>query len=899
MSRPSFSVIGARQHNLKNVSCELPKEQLVVITGPSGAGKSSLLFDTIHAEAHRRYVEFLPSSLRRAVSQMARPDVDEIIGLTPTVAMRQGIVSPQPKATVGTVTETLDYFRVLFARAAVARCPIGHHPLHASSAQQMVAHLAALPVGTRISLMTPIASRASAAEVIHAIDSLRERGFSRVSLNGVTSSLDELDSTKLPGSSSLHLVVDRVAIKEGITSRLTDSVELALRQNLPVLIADLHDGRVLEFSEGLYCSEHDCQLPRLTPALFSHTAEGRCRTCGGLGYHDTLDRAKVVPNANLTLRQGALAVFGQPGTVSSSILLDRLLDLVRLDPDLPWQRLNVGSELWSAVSAVLDGEDVDALSGALTPGELSNFHTRATCTACRGTRLGPHAEHFTLNGKTFSHYCSLPIVDLRAALATDALRERHDWTALASLVDVIQRKLEALERLGLWHLTLDTAIARLSSGETHRTRLSCLLGMALSGVTFVVDEPTLGLHPTDARLVVDALANLARQGSSVVAVEHSRAFIEAADWLVDMGPGAGQLGGAILATGTPNQLADATTSVTGPYLFGRRRVCTAPARKHAPTLWLELTGARAGNLKSIDVRLPKQRLTAITGRSGAGKTSLLMSALLPSVRAVAQHGSLPPDICDGLQGSDFTRVVTFDQSALGKTPRSTPATYTGLWDAVRELFAALPESRAKGYKAARFSYNTKGGRCETCKGEGVIRTELEVLADVVLPCPECDGARFNNETLQPKFKGHSVADVLALTVDAAQRLLAHLPKVNPLLLQLQRVGLGYLTLGQPCGTLSGGEAQRVRLAVELSRRGEGPFLYLFDEPTSGLHFSDIGRVFDALVALSDEGHTVVIAEPNPEVASATDWVIELGPGAGPAGGQIVFSGPPVTWGQID
>lgn len=576
-------------------------------------------------------------------------------------------------------------------------------------------------------------------------------------------------------------------------------------------------------------------------------------------------------------------------------MLDELLAVTRLSPDVAFSELTLPDDFWERLHEVAFAERPEALPGGLTQPQLADLSRREVCPSCQGSRLGAHRSHFLLAGLTFVEFCALPASEVRARLSSLAEVLPEQFEALAPLVEVIARKLGALLELGLDYLPLNAAMSALSTGETHRVRLSCLLGATLANVLYVVDEPTLGLHPKDAQLVQSALRRLTREGNSVLAVEHSRPFIEAADLVVDMGPGAGQDGGRILAQAAPSSLASDPTSVTGPFLFGKTTVCTRRARLAAPAAWLDVGGASAGNLTGFDLRLPKGRLTAVTGRSGAGKTSLLMRVLLPSVRALLQRGAPPKGTCTSIDGADFTRVITFDQSPLGQSTRSTPATYCGIWDHLRELFASLPESRAKGFKAGRFSFNTKGGRCEVCKGEGVVRTELALLADVLIACNECGGSRFNRETLLPRFRGHNIAEVLDLAVSDAQRLFAHLPKVAGVLSELSRVGLGYLRLGQPSVTLSGGEAQRVRLATELARRGDGTCLYLFDEPTSGLHFTDTTKVFDAMTALCDEGHTVVIAEPNPDVAMAADWVVELGPHAAQNGGRLLYCGASENW----
>lgn len=893
MTHPTLSVIGARQHNLKNVTCELPREKLVVITGPSGSGKSSLAFDTIHAEAYRRYVEFLPSTVRRSLHHLSRPEVDEITGLSPSVAMRQGFVSPSPRATVGTITETSDYLRVLFARCATAHCPVAGHPLHSHTAQSVVRELEAQPPGTKMTLLAPLASDAPPQRVTDALMSLKADGFARVSLNGVAALIDEIDTSTLAAQSSLDLIVDRLIAKPGSTSRIADSVELALRRGNGVMLVDFHDGRVVSFSETFYCHEHRAQVPSLEPNLFSHLSpEGACPRCNGRGFLDVLVPDRVVPNPALTLRQGALAVFGVPGSVGYALFLNKLSKLTGVDTDTPWHALAMPGDFWEVVEQTLRDEEGELLDGALTSRERASFYEQGTCPTCNGTRLGAHRNWFTLDAQRFSDVAGMRLNELATWLERLAERASDMHHAATPLLDVLSRKVAALTELGLGYLSLNTPLQQVASGELQRIRLSCMLGTALSSVLYVIDEPTVGLHPNDAALVVGALRRLTIQGNSVVAVDHSRTLIEAADWLVDLGPGAGRQGGQLLAVGPPDALARNPESVTGRYLSSRPQLAQSPLA--APRSWLEVNGVRCANL-NLSVKLPKQRLTAVTGRSGAGKTSLLMGALLPAARAIAQRGAPPPSLCDTVAGADFARVITFDQSSLGASLRSTPATYTGVWDVIRELFATLPEARTRGFKAGRFSFNIKGGRCEHCKGEGALRAGLELMADVLLTCPECNGTRFNQETLLPKFRGLSVADVLALNVDDAQRLFAHLPKINRVLLSLQRLGLGYLTLGQPSSTLSGGEAQRVRFALELSKQGDGTFLYLFDEPTMGLHFSDLPNVVESLFSLRDAGHTVVVAEHNPDIVSIADWVVELGPGAGEHGGTVCFSGPREEW----
>lgn len=923
-----LTVTGARQHNLKNISCEIPRDRLVAFTGPSGSGKSSLAFDTIYAEAQRLYLEALPAAARRGTDHLPRPELDEITGLSPAIALRQALPTRNPRSTVGTVTEIADYLRVLFARGAQAHCPVGGESLRAYSAQQMVDKLEAQPVGTRLTLLAPLHRRAPIEELRSTVQQLRESGYVRVRYNGVTELIEELQIPEHAEMGDLDLVVDRLVLREGLRTRLSDSVELALREGRGTIAVDTMDGTTPQtYSETLHCAQHQQTLPKPEPALFSfNTRLGACPACTGLGVQQELVSERLVPNGALSLRQGALAPLGRPGSLAYAAMLDELVRATGVDPDVPWTRLPTGVQqqiiggdepivrakgskprarspvrsyagLKQLLSQFLEQDAADEpLEGALSPSELSSFFRSVPCRTCDATRLTPNAQHFRFGGHTYAELSSLPIATLASELSDPQLAPHlstSERTLLHPLIRSITSRARFLVDVGLGYLSLSSALSRLSTGEARRLMLASQLGAPLVGVLYVLDEPSLGLHPGDLEPIRRALQELVARGNSVFIVEHERSLILAADWVLDMGPGAGTHGGTLVAEGSIADLRQQVDSVTAPFLDGRKTLTRPGSATHAPSSWLRVMGARAGNLKNVDVAFPEARVTAVTGVSGSGKSSLVIETLLPALRAALRGSPPPSELCDAVQGAEgVTRVVALDQNPLGRSARSNPATYTGLMTLLRELFAALPESRTRGFRASRFSFNIKGGRCETCKGEGVQRLEFQLLADVSVPCPDCNGTRFNRETLEPRYKGLNIAEILALTVDQATALFVSMHRILAKLVQLQRVGLGYLQLGQAAPTLSGGEAQRVRLAAELSRSGLGHTLYLLDEATAGLHFQDVQVVCDALFALRDEGHTLILVEHNMDVVRLVDWVIDLGPGAGEAGGSLLHAGTP-------
>ncbi len=940
-------VRGARQHNLKNVSVSLPRDRLVVITGPSGSGKSSLAFDTIYAEGQRRYVESLSAYARQFLEQLAKPDVESIEGLSPAIAIEQRALAKSPRSTVGTVTEISDYLRLLFARVGTPHCPSCGKRIEAQTVQQIVDRILDFGEGARGSILAPIA-RARRGELKLEIERLRREGFVRVRIDGEVVDLGDeivLDRTK---AHDLDVVVDRIVVREGVKGRLTDSVELALKLGEGRLLVDLTTSDDEEPHEPLWMSERfaciDCgiSLPPIEPRMFSFNGpHGACPACDGIGARTRVDPERVVADPRRTLREGAVLAWGRRGSMSLATETERAVTVLGVDPDLAWAKLSeavkkailFGADgaspgrgrgkktgpyegiiprlerlLTSGEPTLLEGEEADDLDddGAVGAEELGRFVVTRLCDVCKGRRLRPEALAVRLGDKNIADVGGLGLRHLRTflqdLLAKDvsgslAPRER----AIAEpLLRAVVARLGFLIDVGLDYLTLDRSAQTLSGGEGQRIRLATQIGAALVGVLYVLDEPSVGLHARDNARLLEALRRLVDLGNSVLVVEHDRDAIMAADHVVDMGPGAGVHGGEIVAQGTPAEIAANLSSITGPYLSGAKQITIPTKRRRPDGRSLRVTRARTHNLRDVTVEVPIGLLTSITGVSGSGKSSLIVDTLLPAVRNALYRTSAPVGECDGIEGlSHIDKVISIDQAPIGRTPRSNPATYTGVFALLRELYAGLPEARARGYKAGRFSFNVKGGRCEACQGDGVLRVEMHFLPDIFVTCETCAGRRYNRETLEVLYRGLSIADSLDLTVVQALEQFDAIPRVRERLAALARVGLGYITLGQPATTLSGGEAQRVKLARELARKATGRTLYVLDEPTTGLHFSDIEVLTVALTSLRDAGNTVVVIEHNLDVIACGDWVIDLGPEGGERGGLVVAEGTPEEVAEIE
>jgi excinuclease ABC subunit A len=924
-------VHGARQHNLKNVSCELPRDRLVVITGPSGSGKSSLAFDTIYAEGQRRYVESLSAYARQFLEQLAKPDVDSIEGLSPAIAIEQRALAKSPRSTVGTVTEIADYLRLLFARVGVPHCPNCGKRIEAQTVQQIVDRILDMGEGARLSILAPIA-RARKGELKLEFERLRREGFVRARIDGQVIDLGDEIVLDRARPHDLDVVIDRVVLKEGLKGRVTDSVELALKNGEGRLLVDVAEGNEpIWMSERFACVDCGISLPPIEPRMFSFNGpHGACPACDGIGARTKIDPARVVPDSSRTLREGAVLAWGRRGSSALAAEVSRATQALGVDADAKWSDLTekakeailygqeghsrstkrgaaydgivprlerrlVAGEDESAEAA--DGDDADDGDGAIGDDDLGRFVVTRVCDACGGRRLRPESLAVRLGGKNIAEIGVLALRHVRSfleelLLPTSELRGRERAIAEPLLRAVIAR-LGFLIDVGLDYLTLDRSAQTLSGGEGQRIRLATQIGAALVGVLYVLDEPSVGLHARDNARLLEALRRLVDIGNSVVVVEHDRDAILAADHVVDMGPGAGERGGNIVAEGSPEEIMRAPASVTGPYLSGEKRIPLPNKRKRPDGRSLRLLGARAHNLRDVTVEIPIGLLTCITGVSGSGKSSLIVDTLLPAARAALYGATGMVGPCDRVEGLEhIDKVVSIDQAPIGRTPRSNPATYTGVFSLLRELYAGLPEARARGYKAGRFSFNVKGGRCEACQGDGVLRVEMHFLPDVFVTCEACQGKRYNRETLEVLYRGLSIADALELTASQAEELFEAIPRVRERLAALCRVGLGYIKLGQPATTLSGGEAQRVKLARELARKATGRTLYVLDEPTTGLHFSDIELLKVAIDGLRDAGNTVVVVEHNLDVVAGADWVIDLGPEGGERGGQIVAYGTP-------
>ncbi|MGH7579819.1 MAG: excinuclease ABC subunit UvrA [Gemmatimonadales bacterium] len=904
MAQDHLVVRGAREHNLKNISVAIPRNRLTVITGLSGSGKSSLAFDTIYAEGQRRYVESLSAYARQFLEQMEKPDVDSIEGLSPAISIEQKTTSKNPRSTVGTVTEIYDYLRVLYARVGTPHCPKCGQVIAAQTVQQMVDRVLTLGPGTRIVVLAPIV-RGRKGEYRKLFFDLRRQGYSRVRVNGAVRELGEgeidLDKNR---KHTIEVVVDRLVVKPAIAARLADSLETSLKLTDGVVVVETADsGQAFVFSERLACTRCGVSFPEMSPRMFSfNNPFGACPECGGLGTRFELDPELVVPDPRKSLREGALAPWAGRETVYFKQTLKILARRRRFSLETPWRDLPKGTRDL-VLSGTGEAGEFEGMLGVLgrrykettseeARAEIERYMSERPCPACRGGRLRPESLAVRVAGRSIQELCALTIKDAGQAFDALALGEREQTIARRVLKEIRER-LGFLRDVGLEYLTLDRPAGTLSGGEGQRIRLATQIGSSLVGVLYILDEPSIGLHQRDNRRLLDTLLRLRDLGNTVLVVEHDEETIRAADHVIDLGPGAGELGGYVVATGSPAEILADPKSLTGRYLSGDLAIPLPPARRTGTGKWLTIHGAREHNLKGMPVRIPLGTFTCVTGVSGSGKSTLVNDILYRALAQVFHRAQDKPGAHERIEGlQHLDKVINIDQSPIGRTPRSNPATYTGLFTFVRSLFAMTPDARARGYPPGRFSFNVKGGRCEACQGDGLVKIEMHFLPDVYVTCEVCKGRRYNRETLEIQYKGQSIAGVLEMTVREALAFFDAVPPSKQKLQTLHDVGLDYIRLGQSATSLSGGEAQRVKLSAELSRRATGRTLYILDEPTTGLHFADIQRLLDVLTRLVEQRNTVVVIEHNLDVIKTADHVVDLGPEGGDAGGRVMATGTP-------
>ena len=921
MPKQYIKIRGANEHNLKNISLNIPRNELVVLTGLSGSGKSSLAFDTIYAEGQRRYMESLSSYARQFLGQMEKPDVESIEGLSPAISIDQKSTNRNPRSTVGTVTEIYDYMRLLYARIGIPHCPKCGREIRKQTVDQMVDQIMTLPERTKIQLLAPmVRGRKGRHEKV--LEQAKRSGYVRVMIDGNLHELSEEITLEKNIKHNIEIVVDRLVVKPGIEKRLTDSIETVMKLSDGLMIVDVTGGEPINFSQSFSCPDCGISIEEVEPRSFSfNNPFGACPDCFGLGYKMEFDEDLMIPDKSLSINEGAIVVLGwqscaKPGSFSRAIL-DALAAEYHFDLDTPFK--DYPKEIHDILIYGTGGKEVKvhyrgqrgtgvddvAFEGLIenvnrryretfsqaSKAEYESFMRITPCTTCHGQRLKQSSLAVTVGGLNIYEATNMSIVKFREFIDDLKLSEMQKMIG-EQILKEIRARISFLIDVGLDYLSLSRATGTLSGGEAQRIRLATQIGSGLVGVAYILDEPSIGLHQRDNDKLLKTLEHLRDLGNSVIVVEHDEDTMRAADCIVDIGPGAGEHGGNVVAVGTAAQIMKCKESITGAYLSGRIKI-PVPKERRSPTGWIKIRGARENNLKNIDVDVPLGIMTCVTGVSGSGKSSLINEILYKALAKKLNRARTIPGDHDGIDGVEqLDKIIAIDQSPIGRTPRSNPATYTGVFDLIRDLFAATTDAKAKGYSKGRFSFNVKGGRCEACSGDGIIKIEMHFLPDVYVPCEVCGGKRYNRETLEVKYKGKSIYDVLNMTVEEALKFFENVPSIARKIATLNDVGLSYIRLGQPSTELSGGEAQRIKLATELSRRGTGKTIYILDEPTTGLHFADVHKLVEILRKLSEGGNTVVVIEHNLDVIKTADYIIDMGPEGGDRGGTVIAKGTP-------